>query len=213
MRFAELARAAGVPHSYLDRIRAGKANPSIETYAKLATVLGADLATRLYPNTGPTIRDRHQARILEASLEVGHPRWRPHTEVGVWKPARGSIDVVWHEPREGLLVATEIESGLQRLEQTVRWSREKAESLPSSAVWRRIEEDGSGAPSVTQLLIVRRTRATMAVAREFTRQLALAYPAHPEDALAALTGTGAWPGAALIWAQVDPKRVRFAPTR
>jgi hypothetical protein len=38
--------------SYLRRIMAGKASPTIETYAKLAVPLGADLSTRLYPNTG-----------------------------------------------------------------------------------------------------------------------------------------------------------------
>lgn len=210
---AALAREAGVPYPHLWRMMAGKVRPTLETYAKLAIPLGADLSTRMYPNTGPTIRDRHQARILEALLEARHPRWGPHPEVAVWKPARGSIDLVLHEPREHLLVATEVESGLQRLEQTFRWSRKKADSLASSSLWRRAEEDRGRAPSVTQLLIVRRTRATTAVAREFARQLAVAYPAHPEDALAALTGTAAWPGAALIWAQIEPDRVRFLPTR
>ncbi len=92
-----LARAAGVPHGHLSRIMAGKSSPTIETYAKLAIPLGADLATRLYPNTGPLIRDRHQATIVEALLGQIHPRWQAFTEVPVWKPARGSIDVVLHE--------------------------------------------------------------------------------------------------------------------
>ena len=62
---AVLARAAGVDPSYLGRIEAGTASPSIDTYARLAAALGSDLSVRLYPNTGPTIRDRHQARIAE----------------------------------------------------------------------------------------------------------------------------------------------------
>ena len=208
-----LSRAADVSPSFLRRIMAGKARPSLETYAKLAIPLGADLATRLYPNTGPTIRDRHQGRMLEALLEVRHPRWLPHTEVAVRKPARGWIDVVLREPRENLLVATEIESELRRLEQTVRWSREKAESLPSSLLWRPLDGDGDHPPSISRLLVVRRTRATRRTATEFAKQLALAYPVHPEDAMAALTGTAPWPGAALVWAQVEPDRVRFLPTR
>lgn len=53
----------------------------METYARLAAALGADLSARLYPNTGPAIRDRHQAGIPEALLALLHPRWRPHTEV------------------------------------------------------------------------------------------------------------------------------------
>lgn len=205
---AALARESGVPYPHLWRMMAGKAKPSMETYAKLAIPLGADLATRLYPNTGPLIRDRHQARIAEALLPQLHPRWRPATEVGVWQPSRGWIDVVLHDPREGILIATEVESDIRRIEQQVRWAKMKSDSLPSWEGWPR-----DGSPQVSQLLIVRRTRATRAIATEFARQLALAYPAHPEDALAALTGTAPWPGSALVWAQINPDRVRFLPTR
>lgn len=210
---AVLAREAGVPYPHLWRMMSGKVRPTLETYARLAAPLGADLSTRLYPNTGPTIRDRHQARILEAALELRHPRWRPTTEVAVWKPARGSIDLVLHEPREHVLVATEIESELRRLEQLVRWAGEKVESLPSSSIWRQVEEDAGRPPAVSRLLLVRRTRATRRTAHEFAKQLALAYPAHPEDALASLTGTAPWPGAAMIWADTKPDRVRFVPMR
>ena len=206
---AELATAAGVPYSLVWRTMAGKANPSLETYARLAVPLGADLATRLYPNTGPTIRDRHQAPIAEALLPILHPRWRPATEVGVRRPSRGWIDIVLHDPRESVMVATEIESDIRRIEQQVRWAQMKAESLPS---WDRWPTEGA-APSISQLLIVRRTRATRATAHEFQRQLALAYPAHPEDALAALTGTAPWPGSSLIWAGMDGGAIRFLPTR
>ncbi|MBI2782459.1 MAG: helix-turn-helix transcriptional regulator [Chloroflexi bacterium] len=204
-----LATAAGVPGSYLRRIMAGKAHPSLETYSKLAAPLGADLATRIYPNTGPTVRDRHQARIVEAFLQILHPRWKPATEVAVRQPARGWIDVVLHEPREALVAAVEIESDIRRLEQQLRWARMKADSLPSSDAWPRHGDP----PRTSQLLIVRRTRATRQTALEFARQLALAYPAHPEDALAALTGTAAWPGSAMLWAQINLDRVRFVPSR
>jgi hypothetical protein len=51
------------------------------------------------------------------------------------------------------------------------------------------------------------------VGREFERQLAAAYPAHPADAIAALTGTSAWPGAALVWAEIERDRVRFIARR
>jgi transcriptional regulator with XRE-family HTH domain len=203
-----LARAAGIEHGYLSKIMAGKARPSIETYAKLAIPLGADLATRLYPNTGPLIRDRHQARIVEGLLHQLHPRWRATTEVGVSRPSRGWIDVVLHDQREGLLIAVEVESDIKRIEQQVRWGRMKADALPSWEGWPR-----GGSPTVSQLLIVRRTRATRQTALEFAGQLTLAYPAHPEDALRALTATAPWPGAALVWAQIDPTRVRLLPIR
>ena len=40
-----------------------------------------------------------------------------------------------------------------------------------------------------------------------------AYPAHPGDALDALTGTAPWPGPALVWATVEGSRVRFGGGR
>lgn len=205
----ELARSSGVPFSFLSRILAGKAQPSLETYARLAYPLGADLSSRLYPNTGPRIRDRHQGRVLECLLVAAHPRWRPSAEVTVHQPARGSIDLVLHEPRERLLVAGEIESELRRLEQQIRWGQEKAESLPSSRVWPHDDEP----PRISRLLVVRRTRATRRVASEFARQLAVGFPAHPDDAVAALTGTTPWPGAALVWVAIERDRVRFVAGR
>lgn len=208
---AALAREAGISPGYLADILAGKERPSLETYARLAVPLGADLATRLYPNTGPTIRDRHQARILEHLLEVRAPRYRAWTEVGVTRPARGWIDVVFEDERDARLIATEIESDLRRIEQAVRWGREKADSLPSWTRWPAIA--AVGPPAVSQLLVIRRTRANRRLAGDFARQLALAYPAHPEDALAAVTGTAPWPGAALVWARVEPARVRLLPSR
>ena len=72
---ASLARAAGVDATHLARLEDGIGHASLETYARLAGALGADLAAHLYPNTGPVIRDRHQAGILEALLAARHPRW------------------------------------------------------------------------------------------------------------------------------------------
>ena len=209
----------GPPRGYLYRIIAGKSAPTIETYGKLAVPLGADLATRLYPNTGPVIRDRHQARIVEALLAAVHPRWVVSTEVLVWKPARGGIDVVLTDERARLVIATEIQSELRRLEQIVRWSREKAESLPSWLGWPatrrsdRLDGVAEPAPQISQLMVVRRTRATRDVGREFARMLLAAFPAHPADALAALRDTAVWPGSALVWAQLDAKGVRLLATR
>jgi transcriptional regulator with XRE-family HTH domain len=206
---AELSRAADIPAPYLSRILSGKAHPTLETYARLGAALGADLSARYYPNTGPAIRDRHQARISEALLAIVAPRWRPYLEVAVRRPSRGFIDVALHEPRERVIVATEIESELRRLEQQIRWSRDKAEALPSWMGWPHLGD----APDVSQLLIVRSTRATREIGREFERVLRAAYPAHPDDALAALTGTARWPGPALIWARFDGRETRFLGVR
>ena len=68
-------------------------------------------------------------------------------------------------------------------------------------------------PRISQLLIVRRTRANDRIGHEFARQLAIAYPAHPEDALGALAGDKPWPGSALVWARIDRNGVRLLPMR
>jgi transcriptional regulator with XRE-family HTH domain len=204
-----LARASGVSQAYIARILACRAAPSVETYVRLALPLGADLSARLYPNTGPTIRDRHQARILEGLLAALSPRWHAFAEVAVRHPGRGWIDAALHAAREQVVVATEIQSELRRLEQLIRWSAEKAASLPSWEGWPHLDGD----PTVSRLLVVRRTRSNVETARAFERQLLVAYPAHPDDALAALTGDRPWPGPAMLWAQVDSAGVRLLARR
>lgn len=205
-----LATEAGVDRRFLDRIEAGKERPSLETYQRLASALGVDLSTRLYPNTGPAIRDRLAAPMCELLLREAHPRFGRYTEVGVHRPSRGWIDVVLHEPRERVAIASELQSQLRRLEQLIRWQGTKAESLPSWEGWPHLGEE----PAISRLLVVRRTRATRAVATEFARQLRVAYPAHPDDALAALTGTAPWPGPALIWVALEGARgARFLAGR
>ena len=207
---AALARAAGVDSAFAHRLFAATANPSLETYARLATALGADLSTRAYPNTGPKIRDHTQAPMLELLVATRHPRWDAFAEVGVRRPSRGWIDAVLHEPRERLAVAAELQGQLRRLEQLIRWQTMKAESLPSWDGWPHL---GEPEPTVSHLLVVRRTKATRAVATEFARQLRVAYPAHPDDALEALTGTNSWPGPALVWVTLDARGGRWAPGR
>jgi len=195
---AELARGSGVDPSFLRRMETGTAEPSIRTYARLALALGADLSGRMYPTTGPTIRDRHQSRIAEALLLVRHPRWKAFAEIAVRSPSRGWIDLGLFDPHASQFVATEIQSELRRLEQIIRWSGEKAAALPSWEGWPHLGVQ----PQVSSLLIVRDTRANRDVAKEFRRLLAAAYPADPEDALAALSGVAAWPGSAVLWAAI-----------
>ena len=204
-----LAAEAGVDRRYLDRIEAGDARPSLETYQRLAQALGADLSTRLYANTGPALRDRWAAPMLEAMLEARHPRWNADMEVAVRRPSRGWIDLVLHDPREPALLASELQSELRRLEQMVRWHAAKADALPS---WDRFAHLGD-TPTISRLLVVRRTRATRAVATEFARQLRVAYPAHPDDAIEALTGTAAWPGPAMVWMAIDARGARLVGGR
>jgi transcriptional regulator with XRE-family HTH domain len=204
-----LSDACGISQGYLSRIEHGSAEPTLEVYARIAAALGADLACRLYPNTGSLIRDRHQSAVAVALLRLAHARWAPWPEVGVRRPARGSIDLVLHDAVERLAVATEIESELHRLEQLLRWSQEKAASLPSAGVWPY--RDGETA-TISRLLVVRVTRHNREVVREFGQLIAASYPGSPEAALAALRGTGPWPGAAMLWAHSGPDGPRIAAT-
>lgn len=206
---AKLARASGVDLRYLARIEGGSEAPSIETYQRLASALGADLHTRLYPNTGPALRDRHQASMLERLLARLHPRWTPFTELAVRKPSRGWIDLGLNDASAGLFLATELQSELRRLEQLIRWSAEKAASLPSWDGWHHLGDE----PQVSRLLVVRRTRSTRDVATASVRQLRVAYPGHPADALASLTGDAPWPGPSLLWIVLDGKRSRLVAER
>jgi transcriptional regulator with XRE-family HTH domain len=177
---AEVARDSGLDPGYLLRIERGDHEPSLTTLLALGDTLGADLAVRFYPTTGPRIRDRHQSPIAEALLGILHPRWRPTPEVAVVKPVRGSIDVALHEPIGRVLVATEIESLIRRLEQLLRWHQAKAEALPSSQLWAFAAADA--APAISRLLVIRSTRSNREIARDHSALLAAAYPGRARDA-------------------------------
>jgi transcriptional regulator with XRE-family HTH domain len=205
----QLATIAGLAQGYISDVLAGTEHPSMAAYHRIAAALGADLSLALYPNTGPRLHDRWQAPMQEAVLRARHPRWEPYLEAFVTRPVQGWVDVALHERREEVLVASELQSELRRIEQLVRWHAAKARSLPS---WEGFVHLGN-APRISQLLIVRRTRATRSVVAEFERQLRVAYPAHPDDAVGALTGVAPWPGAALAWMVVEGGRARLVPGR
>jgi transcriptional regulator with XRE-family HTH domain len=190
---AEVARLAGVDPSLVSKLEANECRPTLETYARISAALGADLAARVYPQTGPRIRDRHQVRMAEVVISMLHPRWQVTPEVAVRRPVRGWIDLALHDPVARLVVATELESDLRRIEQLIRWSTEKAEAV------------GAG----SRLLVVRWTRANRAVVAEARRLLREAYPADPVDALESLAGDSQWPGPALLWARIDRGRAQL----
>jgi transcriptional regulator with XRE-family HTH domain len=195
-----LAGAAGIDPGYLSQLERGLREPSLTVLQSVAIALGADLSVRLYPNTGPVIHDRIQSAILDALLRVLASSWRRVVEAAVSRPARGVIDVVLYRPDADLLVAGEVESRIDRLEQQIRWSTEKAESLPSSNVWRFATGDTT--PRISRLLIVRATKATRELAMRYPDLLATAYPASSHAAYLALHGEAAWPGPSLLWADV-----------
>ena len=204
-----LASIAGVPQSVISRVESSLEVPSIETYARLATGLGGDLSIRIYPNTGPAVRDRHQARIGEALVTMAAPGWTPFPEVGVRHPVRGWIDFVLVDRTSAVVLATEIESMPRRMEQVIRWSSAKAEALPSAPGY---PFGARTTPAVHRLLIVRDTQANRTIGALFQASIKAAYPADPWHALAALRGETQWPGSAVLWARDQTKgRIELRP--
>lgn len=204
---AALARAAGISRAHLCHIEAGESEASLTVLTALADALGAAVSVRFYPGTGPRIRDHLQATMLEALLQQLDGRWKRFLEVPVYRPVRGVIDLVLHDPAASRIVAVEAHSELRRLEQLLRWSHQKRDALPSAEMWQfaaAVEP-----PSVSGLLLLRSTQATRGLVEQHTATFQAAYPAPAAGVWASLTGTAPWPGPGLIWASVRDGRARI----
>jgi transcriptional regulator with XRE-family HTH domain len=193
---AALARCAGIHRAYLGRIESGAARPSLDTLTAISTCLGADLSVRFYPAAGPRLHDRFQAPMIDALIRRLGPAWRSRPEVPV-PAARGVIDLVLDRALDQMTIVCECHSEIRRLESVLRRAAEKSEALRGSS-------DFNG--SVSTLLLLRSTEATRRVAGQFEATLAAAYPGRTADALAALSGNAAWPGGAIVWANVEGGR-------
>jgi transcriptional regulator with XRE-family HTH domain len=201
-----LAELAGIDHGFMSLIERGLREPSLAVLIAVATALGGTVNVRLFPGTGPRLRDPIQARITEAFVRILDPRWTRMVEVPVHRPARGVIDIVAHDLEAGIMVATEVQSELRRLEQQLRWSHQKAESLPSADFWRFLDHE----PTIDQLLVLRSTRANRQLVARYSETLAIAFPASSIDAYRALTTPDAsWPGSAILWASVEGDLTRI----
>lgn len=203
-----VAVGAGIHPTFLARIERGDRCASIGVLTAVASVLGADLSIRVYASTGPRIHDRFQAPMVEGFVRTVHPRWIRDPEVRVTHPAHGVIDLLLAEPDEGCVVATEFQSEIRRLEQQLRWHREKEASLPSADAWPLLALDRQ--LTTSRLLVVRSTRATRELATRFEATLRSAYPARTADVVSALTSERArWPGAGIAWMRVDGGRAEL----
>jgi hypothetical protein len=175
----------------------------MEVLIAIGVALGADLGIRYFPGSGPRIRDRFQALMVEALIRSLDPRWRVRLEVPITKPARGVIDVVLHDATLPLLVATEVHSDLHRLEQQLRWGHEKAQGLATL----HGDAEGPGSHRVSELLVLRSTIRTRELARQFEATLRTAFPTRSANAIAALTTPEApWPGPAVVWIHLHGTR-------
>jgi transcriptional regulator with XRE-family HTH domain len=209
-----VSRESGVDSGHLTRIVRGDVEASLSTLVAIGEALGADLGVHLYPNAGSPIRDRHQAAITDALLAiVDATRWIGTPEVLVRRPVRGWVDLALHDQGAALLVATEIESLIRRLEQLLRWHQEKVDALPSSKLWPFVTADGP--VTTSRLLVIRSTVTNRQIAIEHEPLLRAAFPGPTEVARAALTGSGPWPGPAILWADVrnGHATIRAGPPR
>jgi transcriptional regulator with XRE-family HTH domain len=207
---AAVAREARMSPGQLCDIEAGRGDWSPRTLNRIATALGADLSIRLYPNTGPRIRDRLQAPMMEALLRILHPRWRATLEVAVRHPARGIIDAVLDDRASPLIVAVESESDIRRVEQHLRWSQDKARSIPSSDLWGYAVAQREQEPAISRLLVLRATRSNRELVRDFEATFRNAYPADPAAVRRCLMSADApWPGPGLLWATVEGDSARI----
>lgn len=198
-----LAAAADIDQGYLSQIESGIREPSLAVLLAVGDVLGADLVVRLYPTTGPRVHDRTQAAMIEALFSVLHKRWKRHVEVPVRRPARGFIDAVLADPFRGLVVAVEAQSQIRRVEQQLRWSADKSESLPSAAAWPMLTPAELPQPAISQLLLLRSTRTMREIARSYQSTLEAAFPAKAVDIRRSLIDGAPWPGSGIIWVAVE----------
>ena len=159
--------------------------------ARVSTALGMSLSVRVYPGTGPQLRDHLQAAMLEALIKLLHERWRPRLEVAVDHPVRGIIDLVL-DSEAPPIIACEAHSELRRIEQQLRWADAKASAL-----------EGIQGTDTSRLLLLRSTRRTRALVSEYRHVVATAYPARASDCYDSLAHGKPWPGNGLLWCHVD----------
>jgi transcriptional regulator with XRE-family HTH domain len=189
-----LAAAGGIDPAHLSRIEHGLTQPSIDVLVAIGAALGGDLGVRIFPGTGPRIKDRLQAPMIEALIRQLDPRWTATPEVAVPK-VRGFIDLALGL-RDGTNgVACEAQSELRSIDTVVRRALEKSDAL---------RDLGIAGTRVSPMLLIRSTTATRNIVRTFSGTLGAAFPARVESTLAALRGGDTeWPGPAMLWARLE----------
>jgi transcriptional regulator with XRE-family HTH domain len=204
---ARVATASGVSPAHYCEIEAGTSQPSFESLVRIAVALGRRPSFGLFPDSDPLVVDRRQAPIVEALLRAMHPRSSAMLEVPVYRPVHGVIDVVLTERAGSEIVAVEIQGGISRFEELLRWSGQKADALLESGP---IDVSAAGAVRVSRLLVLASTEANRAIIRAFERSVRTVYPVASAEILRALTHPDVpWPGSGVIWATVKGPSARL----
>src|SRR5262249_13362460 len=159
---------------------------SVYAMCALAVALDARFVLRLDQVAGPPIRDRIQALIVEALIGIAHTRWKRFLEVPVFRPVRGMIDAVLHDPDAAVAIATEVHSEIRRFEQQQRWANAKADALLGGSDI-PLTAASSRTPTVSRLLILRSTETNRELVRTLSGSFKVAYPGRTVDAYRALT--------------------------
>ena len=202
-----VAAGAGINQGHLSRIERGLDGASFETLIAVSACLGADLGVRLFPTSGPRLRDHLQAPMVEALLARLDHRWRALPELPV-PQARGVIDVVLRLRGGSMAIAVEAHSELRSVDLVLRRLREKTLALA--------EAGSQGGGVTSSALLLRSTTRTREVVRLHQATFAAAFPGPARQAIASLTGpSAAWPGPTLLWVRLEGGRgeLLHAPPR
>jgi transcriptional regulator with XRE-family HTH domain len=185
---AAVARAVGVHRSVVSRLEAGDPSVSLRTRARVATVVGAELALGCYPRGRPTIVDAAQARLVEALLRMRDARWAPTLEAPVPGPGARSTDLRVDAGHDTVLI--EVESRIQGLEGIIRECQGKRAAVAAVLNHRRVHS----------VLALPRTRHHLAIVHAHPALVSAAFPVPSPVAIDALRGSaGPWPGDAIVW--------------
>ena len=189
----DLATGSGIDRTHLSRVERGRAAASVDVLVAVAANLGADVSVRLFPTSGPRIRDHSQAPMLEALVSRLDRAWRGRVEVPV-PEARGVIDLVLHQRETATWIVCEAHSQLRSIDLVVRRLNEK------TLAFGRLDAREA---TVSSLLLVRSTESTRRTVRLHEATLSHAFPGRYVDAIQALTGHAMWPGPTLLWVRLE----------
>ena len=181
-RQRDVAAAAGTSRSTIGRIEAGQAQGvPLATLEAVATALGARIEIDL----------RWHGEGLDRLLDAGHAALVEcvvrHLRRAGWDTAveasfaiygeRGSIDVLAHEPRSGLILVVEVKSVIPDVQATIHALDRKARLAPVIA-----RDRGWSCAGVGRLLVIGESRTTR---RRLAEHAAVWSSAFPERGWAA----------------------------
>ena len=122
-----MARRAGVSQSFASSVERGTRGATLEVACRLAAAVGAELAMRLYPADGVSLRDSGQLVMAQTIVAASHPSWHARMEVPISTGDRRAADLVLEGPDEVLHL--EIERSLADLQAQVRSASLKRDQL------------------------------------------------------------------------------------